>query len=163
MTEKRMLSLDQSSKVTGWAIYNNGLLEKYGKFSYDDADMITRIIKLKNAVEKLIKAENITHVALEEIQMQGNINNVVTFKVLAQVQAAILILCSENAIPYEVIGSSTWKSACKVTGKARPEQKQNAQKFVEAEFGVKAIQDIVDAICIGYCASKADRSRIDWA
>lgn len=160
--ETRLLALDQSSKVTGWAIFNNGVLEKHGKFSFTDLDMITRIIKLKNSVDKLIKDENITNVALEEIQMQKNTNNVVTFKVLAQVQAAILILCNENAIPYEVVASSTWKSTCGVKGKARLEQKQNAQKFVLEEFGVKAIQDTVDAICIGYSVSESDRGKIEF-
>lgn len=162
MTKKILLALDQSSKVTGWSIWEDGLLKKHGKFSYDDADTITRIVKLRNAITRLIEDEQVTDVALEEIQMQGNVNNVVTFKVLAQVQAAILILCNERAIPYKVVASSTWKSVCGVKGKARPEQKRDAQRFVQEEFGIKPIQDIVDSICIGYTVSKEDRGRINW-
>lgn len=163
LENKRLLALDQSSKVTGWAIYNNGLLEKYGKFSFTDTDMITRVVKLRKAVKELIEEENITHVVLEEIQLQSNINNVVTFKVLATVQSAILILCNENAIPYEVVASSTWKSVCGVKGRARTDQKKDAQRFVLEEFGIKAIQDIVDAICIGYSVSKNDKNELNWA
>jgi Holliday junction resolvasome RuvABC endonuclease subunit len=155
---ERILALDQSSKVTGYSIWNNGVLEKYDKFSFIDTDVIVRIVKLKNAIDKLIKDENIDKVILEEIQMQKMQNNVVTFKVLAQVQGAILILCNENAIPYEVVASSTWKSVCGVKGKVRADQKRDAQRFVEEKFGVKPIQDIVDAICIGYSSLQ----RIDF-
>jgi len=158
----RLLALDQSSRVSGYAIFQTGTLEKYGKWNFTDADMITRVIKLRDAARELIAAENIEEVAIEEIQLQANTNNVVTFKVLASVQAAILILCNDLSLPCKVVPSSTWKSACGVKGRARAEQKQNAQKFVKEEFNVVAIQDICDAICIGYAVIKDERGRIDW-
>ena len=46
--------------------------------------------------------------------------------------------------------ASAWKSVCGVRGRARAEQKRNAQAFVETTFGVRATQDESDAICIGF-------------
>lgn len=158
----RLLALDQSSKVTGWAIFQDGLLEKNGKFSFEDANPIIRLVKLQDATEKLIEDENIEEVAIEEIQMQGNINNVVTFKILAFTMASILLLCERKSLPVKVIASSTWKSVCGVKGRVRADQKRDAQRFVLEEFGIKAIQDIVDAICLGYCVTKEERGRVDW-
>lgn len=163
MEDKILLALDQSSKVSGWAVFRNGMLEDYGKFSFSSTDVPTRLIQIKKATQDIINSKNINCVALEEIQMQRNVtNNVVTFKTLAFVMATILILCTEQKLPYEIIPSATWKSVCEVKGKARTEQKQNAQKFVKEEFGITAIQDICDAICIGYCASKEDRDKCTW-
>jgi hypothetical protein len=36
-----------------------------------------------------------------------------------------------------------------IRGRARAEQKRNAQQFVLNTYNIKAIQDICDAICIG--------------
>lgn len=148
----RILAIDQSSKVSGYSIFIDDELEDYGKMSYTDDNPIKRILKLRRAVDTLISENDIEKVILEDIQMQGNTNNVVTYKILAFTLGALQLLCEELGIEYEVISSSTWKSRCGVKGKGRTEQKQAAQKFVLEEFNVKAIQDICDAICIGYAA-----------
>lgn len=159
---KRLLAIDQSSRTTGYAIFENGILQKYDKFTFEDADVITRLLKIENKINEIIDNENITNIAIEEIQLQANNNNVATYKVLAFVMATILLICKRKNIPYEIIASSTWKSVCGIKGRARAEQKKNAQIFVQEEFGIKAIQDIVDAICLGYSISKEDRNKIEW-
>jgi len=159
---KKLLALDQSSKITGWAVYNNGELEEFGKFNIDDMDIVSRLLKIQEQIELLFDQKQITHVAIEEIQLQASNNNVVTFKTLAFVMAAILLICKENNIPCETISSSTWKSACGVKGRDRASQKKDAQRFVEESFGIKATQDIVDAICLGFAISKKDKTQINW-
>lgn len=162
MKKERLLAIDQASKTSGWAIYENGILEKHGSFTAKEADVPTRLIEIKEKVKRLIEEEKITKVALEDIQMQNGGNNVVTFKTLAFVLGALLTLCKEMKIPCQLIGSSTWKSYCGVKGRARADQKHNARVFVQDYFGLDLPQDTVDAICIGHCASKDDRNRIDW-
>ena len=149
----RILALDQSSQVTGWAIFQDGKLDKFGKFDHKNSNVIARISSLKADVLQLIEDESIDKVILEEIQMQGNVNNVTTFKVLAFVLGTLEILMYELDMPYETLPSSTWKSICGVKGRARAEQKKDAQRFVMEEYQTKAIQDIVDAICIGHAVT----------
>jgi Holliday junction resolvasome RuvABC endonuclease subunit len=87
---------------------------------------------------------------MEDIQMQGNVvNNVQTFKVLAEVFGVVSELLVEMKIPQSAVLASSWKSALGIKGRARAEQKQNAQKWVVDTYSVKPTQDECDAICIG--------------
>lgn len=96
--------------------------------------------------------------------MQDKINNVQTFKVLAEVFGVIYELVTALEIPYTVVFSGTWKSTCGIKGKARDEQKKNAQKFVNDTFHIKATQDESDAICIGIHATRQlVKNDFDWS
>lgn len=96
--------------------------------------------------------------------MQDKINNVQTFKVLAEVFGVIYELITELDLPYMVVFSGTWKSTCGIKGRARDEQKRNAQIYVNNTFGIKATQDESDAICIGVHALKnLSVAEYDWS
>jgi hypothetical protein len=59
---------------------------------------------------------------MEDIQLQENrINNVSTFKILAQVLGVIQELLVELDIPQSVVTSSSWKSTLGIKGRTRPE------------------------------------------
>ena len=58
-------------------------------------------------------------------------------------------LVTELNIPHTAVLSGTWKSTLGIKGKNRPEQKRNAQAYVNTMYGIKATQDECDAICIG--------------
>ena len=77
------------------------------------------------------------------------INNVQTFKTLAEVFGVLFELCVDLEISVEAVLSGTWKSTLSIRGKTRPEQKHAAQDWVLKNYGIKATQDEVDAICIG--------------
>ena len=148
----RLLALDQSSRITGWAIFSNGKLEKHGKFDADTvgADIGKRLHYIRNKVRTLIEENNITEVILEDIQMQGNVvNNVQTFKTLAEVFGVISELLVEMKIPQSAVLASSWKSALGIKGRARAEQKRAAQEWVVTTYGVRPTQDECDSICLG--------------
>lgn len=89
-------------------------------------------------------------------------NNVQTFKVLAEVFGVVYELVTELEIPHTAVVAGTWKSALGIKGKSRPEQKRNAQAYVVSTYGVKATQDESDAICIGsYMTNKPKAKMID--
>ena len=81
----KLLALDQSSKITGYAIFDDDQLLTYGKFSLDDDDVGERLVKFRNKIQSLIIDNNINEVVFEDIQLQNNIiNNVKTFKVFGR-------------------------------------------------------------------------------
>lgn len=163
----KVLALDQSTRITGWAVFADGALQDYGKFDAENAgaDIDKRLTYIRDKVAELINTQGIDKVLIEEIQLQNTVgNNVVTFKKLAYVQAVIIELLNEISIPYEIVASSSWKSTLGIKGRARAEQKKNAQIYVNTTYGIKAIQDICDAICIGAHYTKTNTlAGFDWA
>lgn len=146
----RLLALDQASKITGWAIFEDSKLEKYGKISLDDPNIDTRLVQLRQNIWALIESENIDEVIFEDIQQQNNVaNNVQTFKVLAEVYGVVSELLQEIQIPHSTVLASSWKSTLGIKGRTRAEQKKNAQLYVEQNYNIHVIQDIADAVCIG--------------
>lgn len=146
----KLLALDQSSRITGYAIFENAKLIHYGKFSVDDDDIGIRLLKIRQNVHNLIEKYDINELVFEDIQLQNNVqNNVQTFKTLAEVFGVIYELATELDLRNSAVLASSWKSTLKIRGKDRQEQKRNAQTLIEKTFNVKPTQDECDAICIG--------------
>lgn len=155
---RKILALDQASRTTGWAIFNDNTLLEYGKFTVSEDDIGERLYSIKSHVQKLISKYEINEIVFEDIQLQNNVvNNVQTFKILAEVFGILEELFTELKIPHLAVLASSWKSTLGIKGKTRPEQKKNAQLYVEQTYKTKATQDESDAICIGahYLAQKS--------
>jgi Holliday junction resolvasome RuvABC endonuclease subunit len=107
----KFLALDQSSRITGYAVFENAKLIDYGKFSVNDEDIGVRLMKIRQEVEHLIKQHEVEEVVFEDIQLQSNVaNNVQTFKALAEVFGVIYELVTELNLPNTAILASSWKS-----------------------------------------------------
>lgn len=166
-----LISLDQATKITGYAIFINGKLEKYGHLSLT-GEPPQRFVKLRNwLLDKIEKSSEYNlKIVLEEIQLQeyGNDNqrNVLTFKRLAQIQGVLLELLTEKNIEYELIYSNVWKKAAGITAFRRAEQKQQSQDHVYERYGLKVTDDEADAICLGECAlgiNVVTNNDFDWS
>lgn len=155
---QNILAVDQASRTSGYAIFQDGQLTACGTFTFDDSDIPQRLVKIRNKVILLIQQYDINKVLLEDIQLQGQTNNVSTHKILAEVLGVLEELCAELKIPHEVIHSQTWKSVLSIKGRDRATQKRNAQIFVADTYNVKAAQDACDAICIGASYIKNNKS-----
>lgn len=144
-----LLALDQSSRVSGYAVFQDNTLITSGTFTVSDEDISVRLVKIRNRIIKLIQTYSIDKILVEDIQMQKQINNVATHKILAEVLGVCEELSQEMQIPHEVIPSATWKSTLNIKGAKREEQKKNAQAYVLRTYDKKVSQDESDAICIG--------------
>ena len=111
----------------------------------------------------LIMDYDINEIAFEDIYMDGQkVNNVSTFKILAEVFGVCYELFTDMGIKNTAVLAGTWKSTLGIKGKTRPEQKRNAQQWVIEHYGVKPSQDECDALCIGaHILSKQD-SEFNW-
>ena len=160
----RVLALDQASRTCGWAVFDDGKLVAYGKFTADHADVGDRLHFIRMRVSWLIDDYDIDEVVFEDIQLQGNVaNNVATFKALAEVFGVLYELFVALKMPRTAVLSTVWKSTLGIKGKDRAAQKKAAQAWVEKTYGVKPTQDECDAICIGahYVNNKVEV--FDWS
>lgn len=158
MTSKKILALDQSTKVSGWAIFYENQLQDYGHWTETDEDISIRIHGLCQKVQEKIEAEDIDFIIIENIQLESKnknnpLVNVATFQKLAWVQGALMELCNEMYVPFTLLYPSEWRKACnflKGNDTSRDSQKKIAQQWVLNTFKKKCTQDEADAICIGW-------------
>ena len=153
-----ILALDQASRTSGYAIFHEDQLIASGTFTFDDDDFPTRLVKIRNKVISLVHEYCINKILLEDIQLQGQTNNVETYRKLAEVRGVLTELACEMKIPHEIIHSQTWKSVLDIKGRDRNTQKRNAQAFVADTYGKKVSQDESDAVCIGSAYLKNNKS-----
>lgn len=145
---KYILALDQALNNCGWALFKDENLDSYGVLKSEgyEAEKIENVRQwVENKIEEIGKEE--LTILIEDIQQQGPA--VSTFKVLAHLQGVLINLFFRKKIPYEIYYSSSWKSSLGIKGKARAEQKKNAQKLILEKYNKKIPQDACDAICIG--------------
>lgn len=156
----RLLTLDQATVVSGWSVFEDGKLIKYGKIETNTKDIGERLCYIKQQILELITEYQIDEVVIEDIQMQDNVQ---TFKALAELFGVLAETFTEIKMPYSALLASSWKSSLGIKGKNRQEQKKNAQQWVIDNYNIKVIQDIADSICIGAAYLKRQESEYDWS
>ena len=148
----RILAFDQASITSGWSVFDDGTLVKYGAWTSDGSKSTQRIAKTKYWVAAMIDKWNPDQVILEDIQLQrfdSGQEGVITFKKLAHLQGVLKNYLYESGIQYKVVSPSTWRSHSEIKGKTRVEKKKNAQIKVKRFYDVSVSQDEADAILIG--------------
>ena len=158
----KLLALDQSSRITGFAVFDDNELIDYGTFTLTSDDIGERLAAYRKKVESLIEKYEIDEIAFEDIQMQTQINNVQTFKVLAEIFGVTQEYLAECKYVYHIVSSNTWKSKLNIKGKGRTEQKKNAQEYVLNTYNIKVSQDAADAICSGASIILEKTSVFNW-
>lgn len=141
--------------MTGWAMFEDGELMDYGKIDIKPTRALpTRLADLRIAIRELAyRYGKVDLLLFEDIQLQRG--NVTTYKVLAYVQAALIMLCQEEGIEYKILSPSHWRKVLGGTwGRKREEQKQHAIEYVRQVCGIDVESDVADAICIGLAGIK---------
>ena len=65
----RLLALDQASRTSGYAIFEDDKLIDSGTFTLKSDDIGERLVDYRKHIEKLICDNDIDEVAFEDIQM----------------------------------------------------------------------------------------------
>lgn len=142
----RILSLDQSTKITGYAIFDDNKYICSGKITSDDKNPIERINIMVSGIDGLIQKYNPDLVLFEDVQFQKNYRS---FQLLSQLQGAIIYLLCVKNIAFQIISVNTWRKRLGFTARKRVEQKQEAINYIMDNFGIKCDDDEAEAICIG--------------
>ena len=145
----KILSLDQSSKLTGWCVFDDndycesGIIDKH-KIS----DINIRIGEMGIAVCKKIKEVHPDIVIIENVQAQSGVKTVIE---LARLQGFILGWCYVHKIKTEIIGPSEWRRELEFkqgAGVKRQELKGQSINYVKEKYGFNLSEDECESICI---------------
>lgn len=150
----RIFALDQATKITGWSVWDNGKLIKYGTFSTNLENEIARCHEIKIWLESMIKIWRPDKVGFEGIQFQITSNGqhsmgITVFETLAHLQGILMEVCFENNVNYETVNTNVWRSYCGVSGRTRTDKKRSMQNLIEKWYDLKVTDDEADAIGIG--------------
>lgn len=66
-----ILSLDLSTKSSGWAVFENGELMDHGCITSASTDLIKRIHIMTDAIEQLLNKYEIKTIIVEEVRPEG--------------------------------------------------------------------------------------------
>ena len=161
-----LLALDQSSHITGYAIFKNNKPIVISHFSAKGNDLGERLEYIRNKVISLIEEYEIDEVAFEDIQLQSINGNkelgVKTFKMLAEVFGVILELLQERKMTNYVVAPNVWKATFKIAGKGRSQEKKLAQAYIKKSLGLDCTEDEADAACIALHVIKKKETEYDW-
>lgn len=168
--KKRIIALDDATYNTGWAIFDDNKLIKYGVFSVNQSTEVERVEAIKQWLINMVYIWRPDYIIIEDIQLQREIGNVYetsdninTYKVLAHLQGVLQNTLYELQVPFETVYSAVWRKACEIKGKYRADKKRNAQLQVKKWFDVDVTNDEADAICIGkYFLKKTTPKIIRW-
>lgn len=150
----KILAFDQSSRCSGYSVFEDGELIDHGTFTFTNANLGDRLHRIRETVISFIEQYNPNKIVFEDIQLQqGQINNVETFKILAEVYGIIFELATGLKMENDAYLAGTWRKGLGIVGRKRDEQKRNAQKWVFDTYGIHVKEDEADAICIGAYAS----------
>lgn len=160
----RLLSLDLSTKSSGWCVGQDGNLESHGCISASSRDVIKRIIKMRDQLSKLIKNNKIDKIIMEEVRPEYNSH---TNKVLMWLQAVIVVAAYQidSNIEYEFIGASEWRAALKIKqgcGIKREALKPQDIQYVQNKYNLQVNDDQADAICIFDAYWEKFDNEINW-
>ena len=159
--QKRILALDQATKITGWAIFDGKELIKYGKFEVDGEE-IERDHKIREWLISMINSWKPDIIGIEGIQLQEKSEErkmgVTVFETLARLQGILMITAYELDVLFRICPTNTWRSHCGVKGKTRSDKKRSMQLLAKQWYDITLVDDEADAIGIGkYVSDTAGR------
>ena len=152
----RILALDQATKVTGYSIFDDGKLVKFGTFVTSSDDEVARCVAVKNWFVSMLQNWKPDYVGIEGIQYQpkatdaNQIGSVTLFQTLAHLQGILMMVCYEAGQQYRICPTNTWRNVCGVKGRARADKKRSMQAIVKQWYNLETSDDESDAIGIGY-------------
>ena len=162
-----LLSLDLSTKSSGWAVFDGNKLNDYGCITSSSTDLIKRIHIMTDGIKEILNKHNIEKIVVEEVRPDLGGSNLQTHRALMWLQASIAFLIHDefNKVQIEYIYPSSWRAACGIKngrGIRRESLKQYDVTFVKETFGIQVNDDIADAIGIGYSQINQVSNEINW-
>ncbi len=160
----KILSLDQSTRVTGWSLFEDS---QYVKSGVIDLHLITdtdeRSKQMGLEICKLIETYKPSEIIIEEVAMQSNVD---TLKKLARIQGMAIGFATAHNIPTHILEPTRWRRALNfVQGPKvkRTQLKQQSRDFVKNVLGLNIkSEDENEATAINEAAHRIYGWADDW-
>ena len=149
----KILAFDQATKISGFAVVEDGMLRRHGTLTAKASlDITARMYQMVDAICAVIAEEKPDVVLFEGVE---GVKNERVMICLASLQG--MCLFGARAIGYEAetIDVATWRSTIGFAmgrGVKREALKEQAVEHVAREFGVECGDDEAEAICIASAA-----------
>jgi Holliday junction resolvasome RuvABC endonuclease subunit len=158
----RVLALDQSTRVTGWSLFDDGKYITSGIIDLSKIkDTTERTKQMGILICKKIEEYHPDHIVIEEVQCQSNVD---TVKKLARLQGVAIGFAAANNIPLHILEPTKWRAALGYKQGPRVERKalkQQSLDYVKNNFGFVFAEDRSEAICINEAAHKIFNWSVD--
>lgn len=149
----KILSFDQSTRISGFCVVNDGIPEESGVIDlHKITDTEERSRQMGIALCKKIEEVDPDLIVIEEVQQQTNASTVIK---LARIQGTIIGFAAAHRIDLKILTPSKWRSVLhyKQGPKVkRAELKQQSIDYVKEHFGLNVSEDEAEANCIGIAA-----------
>lgn len=148
----KILSLDTSTKVTGYAVFNDKKLAYYSSIDKSDKkDGYERMSAMVYELTLLIERETPDVVVIEETVVTRNPQ---TQRMLSMILGAVFGCCVTCNFNYCALRPTQWRKAVRGDDEKLPRKRDELKKWsinkVNELFGIQDIgDDVADAILIG--------------
>lgn len=144
----KVLALDQATNNTGFCLCNVDTKEfiEYGTVKANKKkETHQRIYDLVKWIEEYLYKQKPDYIVIEDIQNQRN-NKI--YKILAQMQGALINSFINLDYSYKVVPPVTWKTIVGIKKKGRSEEKEQSIEIASNAVHEPVHEDTADAICI---------------
>ena len=152
----RVLSLDQSTRVSGYCLFEDGEYVESGivDMSSSKLDTYHRSFEMAKALWRVIKKYKPDRLIIEDTQQQNNVKTVI---ILARLQGMIIGYAEAHGVKVHILLPSQWRAALGYAQGSKVKRdalKQQSIDYVKNTYGIDRSEDECEAICEGVAAHK---------
>lgn len=156
-------SLDQSTKKTGWCIWQNGIYKESGLIDHEkEKNASRRFAKMTIDIFTLLDRYKPVVLYIEDTALQRNVK---TLKELSQLQGTIIGYAVAKDIDVQIIAPSEWRKILGIktgAGIKREALKKECLEWVERNIGITRSEDEIEAIAIGAAVLALWNCDVEW-
>lgn len=152
----RVVSFDQSTRCSGYAVFDDGEYVASGVIDMNKSKLETdkRSFEMAKEIWKIIKKYNPQELVIENVQQQSSPSTVI---VLARLAGMIIGYAEAHNVHVRILLPSQWRKALGYSQGAkvkRQELKQQSIDYVKKNLGLDLSEDECEAIAEGIAAHK---------
>ena len=152
----KVLSLDQSTRVSGWSLFQDGKYVCSGIIDMNKSKLETdkRSFEMAKEIWKIINKYKPQFIILEGVQQQSNPSTMI---ILARLAGMIIGYAEAHNVHTYILLPSQWRKVLGYSQGAkvkRQELKQQSLDYVKKNLGLDFSEDEAEAIAEGIAAHK---------
>jgi len=152
----KILSFDQSTRLSGWAYFKDGKYVESGVVDMSKSKLETeqRSFEMAKELWKIIKKYKPDRLVLENVQQQSSPSTVI---ILARLAGMIIGYAEAHNVHVHILLPSQWRKALGYSQGAqvkRKELKQQSIDHVKKIYNLDLSEDECEACCINEAAHK---------